>query len=151
MPVRNKTKATIKKVEKKKENKPKYATLEEPKEEKVVEKKEIVEKTTVPKRLEVKIKVAARFSKTNLNEYAATFGYYETSNELGIIQGKDGAYGADVENIFISDILIIDPDTGAKSVISKTTHPKAWIQNLHKAALGKPYIASEAVSHYETE
>jgi len=151
MSVKKKTKVTTKKVEKKEEKKPRYATLEEPKKEKIIEKEEIVEKTTVPKRLEVKIKVAAKFSKTNLNEYAATFGYYETSNELRIILGKDGAYGADVENIFINDILIIDPDTGAKSVISKTTHPKAWIQNLHKAVLGKPYIASEAVSHYETE
>jgi hypothetical protein len=36
-------------------------------------------------------------------------------------------------------------------MVSRTDNPKLWIQSLYKANLGRPYIAEEAVSYYETE
>ena len=162
-----KTKASKKKVT---EKKPRYATLEPQKEEKKVvqkiSKKEeeisqekakaatlaAVEKANAPK--EVRRYETKLFDKKEpiaKDIHAATYAYHESTNKLSIIQGQDGAYGADIENLFICDLLIIDKDTGAKSVVSRTENPKLWIQSLYKAELGRPYIAGEAVSYYETE
>jgi|TARA_R100000781_G_scaffold40889_3_gene28234 hypothetical protein len=101
------------------------------------------------KRYETKILIKKEPIAKNI--YAATYGYHETTGELSILQGENGAYGADIENLFNNDIIIIDKETGAKSVVSRTENPKLWIQSLYKAELGKPYIAEEARSFYETE
>jgi hypothetical protein len=169
-----KTKSTTK-TKKVEEKKPTYVTLEPKKDVKVVKedttkksdeaneeaKKEAARVATLAavekdkstkselKRYEAKIIVKKEPIAKNIE--AATYAYFESRDELSILQGQDGAYGADIENLFINDILIIDKDTGAKSVVSRTENPKLWIQSLYKAELGKPYIASEAVSYYETE
>jgi phenylalanyl-tRNA synthetase alpha subunit len=162
-----KTKASKKKVT---EKKPRYATLEPQKEEKKVvqkiSKKEeeisqekaktatlaAVEKANAPKEVKrYETKILVKKEPIAKNIHAATYAYHESTNELSIILGENGAYGADIEGLFINDILIIDKDTGAKSVVSRTENPKLWIQSLYKAELGRPYIAEEAVSYYEAE
>jgi phenylalanyl-tRNA synthetase alpha subunit len=162
-----KTKASKKKVT---EKKPRYATLEPQKEEKKVvqkiSKKEeeisqekaktatlaAVEKANAPKEVKrYETKILVKKEPIAKNIHAATYAYHESTNELSIILGENGAYGADIENLFINDILIIDKDTGAKSVVSRTENPNLWIQSLYKAELGRPYIAEEAVSYYEAE
>jgi hypothetical protein len=170
-----KTKSTTKKVA---EKKPRYATLEpQVEEEEVVEEKvtkkapkktvedeEVLkekaraatvaaaEKANQPKEVKrYETKILIKKEPIAKNIYAATYGYHETTGELSILQGENGAYGADIENLFNNDIIIIDKETGAKSVVSRTENPKLWIQSLYKAELGKPYIAEEARSFYETE
>ena len=53
--------------------------------------------------------------------------------------------GADMEDLIMGDILV------GKANISLANTPKEWITNLHKATLGKRYIASEARILNETE
>tara|TARA_R100000995_G_C3408502_1_gene88245 strand:- start:85 stop:621 length:537 start_codon:yes stop_codon:yes gene_type:complete len=156
-------KVETKKVEPEKveEKKPRYATLapqEEvvtPEEEKVaareatIEAKKKEDAANAFKRYETKIFIKKEPVAKNI--HVATYAYYESTNSLDIILGKDGAAGADIENLFINDALIIDPETNAKSVVSRTENPKLWIQSLYKSDLGRPYIAEEAVSYYETE
>ena len=138
--------------------KPRYVTLEPVKEEKEKKvKKEVVQKITtqdvrtpmVPQRTEVIIIVQARFSKTNLDEVAATYAHSEKTGELYIKDGQNGAYGADIENIFDCDLLIVDEKTGAKRVVSKTENPLLWLTSLHEGVLGRPYKALEATTHDE--
>jgi len=110
------------------------------------------EKANQPKEIKrYETKILIKKEPIAKNIYAATYGYNESTGELSILQGEDGAYGADIENLFNNDIIIIDKETGAKSVVSRTENPKLWIQSLYKAELGKPYIAEEARSFYETE
>jgi hypothetical protein len=141
--------------------KPRYATLEPQKEEEVSEpeaKEEVVEEVVekqndkkVPQRIEVQIMVEGRFSRSNLDELAATYAFSETTNELYIKDGQNGACGADIENIFDSDLLIIDEKTQAKRVVSKTETPKLWLTSLYEGFLGRPYKALESTTHDETE
>ena len=149
------------KVEKIEEKKPRYATLA-PQEEVVTPKEEIVaarEATIEAKKKENAANAFKRYETKILikkepiakNIHVATYAYYESNGNLDIILGKDGAAGAVIENLFINDALIIDPETNAKSVVSRTENPKLWIQSLHKSDLGRPYIAEEAVSYYEAE
>jgi hypothetical protein len=157
-----KTKVTEEvKVEKVEDKKPRYATLA-PQEEVVTPEKEKVaarEATIEAKKKEdaanafkrYETKIFIKKEPVAKNVHVATYAYYESTNSLDIILGKDGAAGADIENLFINDALIIDSETNAKSVVSRTENPKLWIQSLHKSDLGRPYIAEEAVSYYETE
>tara|TARA_R110002020_G_scaffold50239_1_gene142156 strand:- start:3429 stop:3887 length:459 start_codon:yes stop_codon:yes gene_type:complete len=139
--------------------KPRYATLEPVKEEVEVKvKKEVVKKIAtqdirtpmVPQRTEVIVVVQARFSKTNLDEIAATYAHSEKTGELYIKDGQNGAWGADIEIIFDSDLLIENAKTGAKRVVSKTENPLLWLTSLHEGVLGRPYKALEATTHDET-
>jgi len=139
--------------------KPKYVTLEPVKEEAEVKvKKEVVKKIAtqdirtpmVPQRTEVIIVVQARFSKTNLDEIAATYAHSERTGELYIKDGQNSAYGADIENIFNCGLVIENEKTGTKKVISKTENPLLWLTSLHEGSMGRPYKALEATTHDET-
>jgi len=125
--------------------KPKYATLEPVIEEEKVEKEVTIEVT--PKvaqlvRYEVDIMLKGKYSPNNLDTDAGTYSYSELRQELDIPFGKNGAYGADIENLILSAIVVEDEKTGSKINISPTYEPKAWIQNLHKSDLGQ-YFARE--------
>ena len=139
--------------------KPRYVTLEPVKEEAEVKvKKEVVQKITtqdvrtpmVPQRTEVIIVVEARFSKTNLDELAATYAHSERTGELYIKDGQNGPYGADIENLFNCGLVIENEKTGTKQVISKTETPLLWLTRMHEGILGRPYKALEATTHDET-
>jgi len=142
---KNKKKTTEKVVEKK----PRYATLA-PQEE-IEESREATLKAKKEESKRYETRIFIKKEPIAKNIHVATYAYHESSNQLSITYGQDGVAGADIENLFISDALIIDPETNAKSMVSRTDNPKLWIQSLYKANLGRPYIAEEAVSYYETE
>ena len=138
------------------EKKPRYATLAPQEEIEAsreatlkAKKAEDAAKKEESKRYETRIFIKKEPIAKNI--HVATYAYHESSNQLSITYGQDGVAGADIENLFVSDALIIDAETNAKSMVSRTDNPKLWIQSLYKANLGRPYIAEEAVSYYETE
>ena len=96
----------------------------------------------VPKRYEVEIYIKREPHDKNI--LTARFGYWESTNEVKLIEYTPN-YGADMEDLIMGDILV------GKANISLANTPKEWITNLHKATLGKRYIASEARILNETE
>ena len=131
-----------------KSKKPNYATLEPVKKEEEVKKEVTIEVTPAVAQLsryEVDIMLKGRYSPTNLDVDAGTYSYSELRQELDIPFGKNGAYGADIENLILSAIVVEDAKTGTKINISPVYEPKAWIQNLHKSDLGQYYAKEPRV------
>ena len=113
----------------------------------VTKKKVVEEAPYIPKRYEVnifrKLEPAARDS------VVARFGYWESTNELKLLEYKDGS-GADVEGMLERDITLVD-GTG----VSVHNDPKNWIKNLCNTKWRNlktaKYYASAAREYDETE
>ena len=106
-------------------------------------KKKVVEATPyVPKRYEVEI--YRKFEPTAKDALAGRFGYWESTNELKLLEYKD-SFGADMDDLLTGDIMV--DGVG----ISVNNDRKNWIQNLCNTTLGFKFYATMARELNETE
>jgi hypothetical protein len=102
--------------------------------------KKVEETPYSPKRYEVEI-----YKKSQpVDKLAGRFGYWESTNELKILEYKDN-FGADVEDLLIGDIMV----NGVG--ISVNNDRKNWIKNLCNTELGFKFYATTARELNETE
>jgi len=102
--------------------------------------KKVEETPYIPKRYEVEI-----YKKSHpVDRLAGSFGYWESTNELKVLEYKDN-FGADVEGLLLGDIMV----NGVG--ISVNNDRKNWIKNLCNTELGFKFYATMARELNETE
>jgi len=77
----------------------------------------------------------------DIDTFRGQLAYSESRDKVINLSPNDGACENVIQHGFPVDSIMYSP--------SET--PKEWILNMHKAFLGVEYIASEAVSYYESE
>ena len=96
----------------------------------------------VPKRYEVN--VYKKLEPTARDTIAGRFGYWESTNELKLLEYKD-SFGADMEGLLLGDIMVDGMG------ISVNNDRKNWIKNLCNTELGFKFYATTARELNETE